>query len=123
MRVYESPNYLVTLCSADSSGIVQLQKVRKSTFSYGLEKSPLFNKTQGVIYQMERMQIRMTRSSPNQFLEAIGMVNAEQAMVVVVEPFVDIVFKRVYRATSPKMSRLQLAWRGMSDWPPSGDFH
>lgn len=46
MKMIDSERFI----SSDITGIVQINKIRKSTFSYGMDKKVLFNNSQGIVY-------------------------------------------------------------------------
>jgi hypothetical protein len=55
------------------------------------------------------MKIKILKSS--KFLEAMGMTSLDLIMVVVVDPFIDIVFKRQYHSPYEKKRRLCSRWK------------
>jgi hypothetical protein len=55
------------------------------------------------------MKIKISKT--NKYLEAVSMASLEQIMVVVLDPFIDIVFKRQYKSPIDKKRRLWAKWK------------
>ena len=116
MQVYgveqmgQSGVYHLNFISCDNEGVVQTNRIRKTTFNYGIEKSTLFDRST-LVHQMCRQQV--VGQQQKLVVEACALVSQDQVQVVVLEPFIDIVFKKGYPSTPPNI--LCVKWHSESN--------
>lgn len=99
--------HAVSFILADSSGLVLLTKIRRSTFTYGIETTALFKKSFGLCHQVE--SVKQTT------LQLAALAFKDCVLVIVAEPFIEIIFKSNY-AVGPR-HLIQIRWQIGSEAP------
>ncbi|CAD8088898.1 unnamed protein product [Paramecium sonneborni] len=92
----------------DSLGKVNLMKIRKNLFAYGIEKNPLLNDTTfGICHCCESMR--------NKDVQIVVFVYKNTVLIAIVEPKIFLVFKKSYEVK--KRQLLCAKWQIESEQP------
>ncbi|CAD8092633.1 unnamed protein product [Paramecium sonneborni] len=92
----------------DSLGKVNLMKIRKNLFTYGIEKNPLLNdNTFGICHCCESMK--------NKDVQTVLFVCKATVLIAIVEPKIFLVFKKSYEVK--KRQLLCAKWQIESEYP------